>query len=170
MAFDDWTRSLRFAGLALAAGAGVAACSSSSGGETPGANTAELSDNASNCPSWTQGLDVYTPALAHEGSTYKFEVTDISPPPPSPGNMTWTLKVVDASGQPVTDATMATPKTWMPQHMHSSTAQPSVQANGDGTFTVTNLYLYMPGVWQVTFDVQSGSTADSAVFTFCLGT
>jgi YtkA-like len=167
MASKNRTRSLTFAAIACVGGIG--ACSSSSGEPVSG-STAELTDNAQACPSWTEGLDKYAPGLSHPGSTFTFELTSASPPPPAPENMVWQLKVMDASGQPVTGATMTAPKTWMPQHMHASTAEPVVQDNNDGTFTVSNLYLYMPGVWQVTVNATSGTTTDSAVFTFCLGT
>jgi hypothetical protein len=84
--------------------------------------------------------------------------------------MTWVLKITDASGKPVTDATFPMIKTWMPQHQHSSTAQPAPRNNGDGSYEIDDLYLYMAGVWEVTFEAQSGSTSDSAVFRLCLGT
>lgn len=167
MASKNRTCSLTFAAMACVGG--IAACSSSSG-EASAGSSAELTDNAQACPSWTEGLDKYTPGLSHAGSTFTFELTSASPAPPAPVDMVWQIKVTDASGQPVTDATMTPPKTWMPQHSHPSTAEPVVQNNDDGTFTISNLYLYMPGVWQVTVNATSGTTTDSAVFTFCLGT
>jgi hypothetical protein len=162
----------RSLGVALLFSLGGAAACSSSSGEASGSNAAEINDNAQNCPTWKQPLDTYSPELSREGTSgaFQFVVTDIAPAPPSTGVTTWQLKLLDASGQPVKDATFPTIKTWMPQHMHSSTAQPLPTNNGDGTYTVGNIYFFMPGVWQVTFNAQSGSTTDSAVFTLCIGT
>jgi hypothetical protein len=60
-------------------------------------------------------------------------------------------------------------KTWIPRHQHPSTARPTASCNGDGTYTIDNLYLYMQAVWQVTFTAKSDDRTDSAMFTFCLG-
>jgi hypothetical protein len=81
---------------------------------------------------------------------------------------TWVVKVLDKSGKPVTDASFPNIKTWMPLHGHPSSIVPSWTSNGDGTYTIT-LFLFMPGVWQITPTAQSGSTTDSAVFSFCAG-
>jgi hypothetical protein len=166
----ETTRRSRAIALLLLVG-GAVACSSSSG-EPSSSISSEVNDNAANCPAWKQPLDTFSANLSRVGTegAFTFVLMDISPPPPSPGVTTWELKLLDAHGQPVKDATFPTIKTWMPQHMHPSTAQPLPVNNGDGTYTITNVYLFMVGVWQVTFTAQSGSTTDSAEFTFCIGT
>jgi hypothetical protein len=162
-----------FVAVAVASAAVLCACSSSSGTGATGTSSSPET-NASNCPSWTGALDAYGGGVdvVHEGASneLKFELMNIDPPPPELGTMTWILKITDASGQPVKDATFKSIATWMPQHQHPSTAQPVPANNGDGTYTISNLYLYMAGVWQVTFTAQSGTTTDSAQFAFCLGT
>ena len=173
MADQNRTRSVV---LAIAASlVGFAACSSSPGENTGGTGsnaTATPSTNGAVCPKWTGPIDAYGgPEVTHEGtsSAFKFILMNISPAPPELGTLTWTLKIVDAAGQPVKDATFPTIKTWMPDHAHGSTALPEATSNGDGTYRVDNLYLYMRGLWQVTFTAKSGTTTDSAVFSFCLG-
>jgi hypothetical protein len=149
----------------LTSAAGLAACSSSSG-------ESSASTNAASCSTWTQALDAYGgPDVTHMGTStaFDFDLMSIAPKPPALGTLTWTLKIADAKGQPVKDATFPEIKTWMPQHLHGSTAMPTATSNGDGTYTIDNLYLYMAGVWQVTFTAKSGDTTDSAMFTFCLG-
>jgi hypothetical protein len=131
--------------------------------------------NAANCPTWNAPQDplmAYAPDMSQEGtsSTLKFVLLDADPAPPNLANMTWTLKILDASGAPVKDANFTSIKTWMPQHGHPSTAIPVPSNNQDGTYTIKNVYLYMAGVWQVTFNVTAGTTTDSGMFTFCLGT
>ena len=91
-----------------------------------------------------------------------------APIPPGVNYNTWVIKVLDSTGQPVTDATFPLIKTWMPLHGHPSSIVPTATNNGDGTYTL-KVYLFMPGLWQITPHVQTGSTTDSAVFTFCVG-
>jgi hypothetical protein len=176
MADKKRTRSM-VAGIVVSA-VGLVACSSSSGESPAGTNSSAASltptTNAANCPSWTGELDAYGtagPDVTHPGTmaAFDFDLMSITPAPPALGTTTWLLKVTDATGQPVTDATFPAIKTWMPQHQHPSTALPTASSNGDGTYTIDNLYLYMPGVWQVTFTAKSGDTTDSAMFSFCLG-
>jgi hypothetical protein len=54
----------------------------------------------------------------------------------------------------------------MAQHHHRSTTLPTASSNGDGTYTIDNLYLYTQGVWQVTFTAKSGDMTDIAIFAF----
>ena len=55
----------------------------------------------------------------------------------------------------------------MPQHHHRSTALPTASSNGDGTYTIDNLYLCMHGVWQVMFTAKSDDMTESAMFALC---
>ena len=88
--------------------------------------------------------------------------------PPKVEYNRWTVKVLDAAGDPVTDATFPEIKTWMPLHGHASSVAPTYTSNGDGTYTI-NFYLFMPGLWQITPTAQTGVTTDQTVFTFCVG-
>ncbi len=119
----------------------------------------------------------YVPNMSQPGNAgvLTFTLVSASPAPPAlgDGNL-WTLKVVDANGQSVPDVTFSLIQTWMPDHGHGST--PGVaMSNGDGTYAISNLYFFMPGLWQITFNAQlpSGADAapvtDSATFSFCVG-
>jgi len=114
--------------------------------------------------------DTIAPGLTKTGASgaLTFVVVSADPVPPGVGYDTWVVKVLDSAGQPVTDATFPLIKTWMPLHGHPSSIVPTSVNNGDGTYTL-KLYLFMPGVWQITPHAQTGSTTDSAVFTFCVG-
>jgi hypothetical protein len=101
------------------------------------------------------------------GGSFTFILESAQTAPPEVDSNTWVIKVVDAQGQPVTNATFPTIKTWMPLHGHSSSVLPTVMSNGDGTYVVS-LYLFMQGLWQITFTAQAGSATDSAMFTFCI--
>jgi hypothetical protein len=41
----------------------------------------------------------------------------------------------------------------MPEHLHGINRVPRVERRADGTFRVENLYLHMPGWWEVFLDV-----------------
>lgn len=55
-----------------------------------------------------------------------------------------------AVGSPRVDATM-------PAHGHGMNYRPNIVALGDGRFRADGLLLHMPGRWQLSFDVASGS-------------
>lgn len=98
-----------------------------------------------------------------------FILVAASPAPPAINDNTWTLKVLDASGSLVSNATFATIKTWMPDHGHGSPETPMAASNGDGTYGVQPLDLFMNGLWQITFSAQAGAVSDSVTFSFCVG-
>jgi YtkA-like len=170
MNYEKRSRTAGFAALLVALAA--TACSSSSGGETTGGNTGAVDGadgGTSGCIGWTGDLETYTADMVRtgDGGTYKFELTGITPGLVV-GNQAWTLSITDANGQPVTGATFTNIKTWMPQHGHPSTALPMPVEKGGGVYEVDDLYLYMAGIWQVTFVVKSGTSTDQTTFTFCL--
>jgi YtkA-like len=161
---------------------GMACSSSSPPGRTNGSSAFEAgvtsvavpgsdaaSDAAVACdPSFHP--DTIAPGLTKQGDagalTFVLESADEVPPVPKYND--WILKLVDASGQPVKDATFPTITTWMPLHQHGSSVVPTWMSNGDGTYS-TSVFLFMPGLWQVTFHAQSGMTSDRVTYTFCVG-
>jgi hypothetical protein len=95
-------------------------------------------------------------------------------PPAAPDNNSWTIKVLDASGQPVKNATLTFPKNghpsdpWMPDHPHGAPLAQYMN-NMDGTYTVAPLYFFMGGIWSTYIVAQVGSVTDTTTFTFCAG-
>jgi hypothetical protein len=142
--------------LALA----LAACGGSSNG-----GSADSGDVV-NCQADSRVL-TYSPPVTidSQAKTWKFTLKQSSPAPPARGTDTWNVHVTDANGTALSNLTL-TAKPFMPDHGHGPAVTPAVANNGNGDYTVTNLYFFMAGVWQVTFTAQ-GST-DSAVFTFCV--
>jgi hypothetical protein len=98
-----------------------------------------------------------------------FILVGSSPAPPAIDDNIWTVKVLDPSGAPATNATFSSIKTWMPDHGHGSPETPMATPDLDGTYTVQPLYLFMNGLWQITFTVQVGAVSDTATFSFCIG-
>jgi hypothetical protein len=43
-----------------------------------------------------------------------------------------------------------------------------VPGSASGTYLVSPLYFFMPGVWSVTLDVTASGMKDTAVFYFCV--
>jgi hypothetical protein len=82
-----------------------------------------------------------------------------SPQPPAVGNDDVQLAITDPSGSPLDGLTVAV-KPWMPAHGHG-TSETTVVAEGGGKYLVTNVYLYMSGVWQLQITV-SGPVNDYA--------
>jgi hypothetical protein len=52
--------------------------------------------------------------------------------------------------------------------MSHGTSTPTIVANGDGTFQVSGIYLFMGGLWQVAVLAKNGSQQDTASFYFCV--
>jgi YtkA-like len=119
-----------------------------------------------NCQSDPRVL-VYAPPVAvqSQSKTMKFTLMQSSPAPPARGTDTWNIHVTDANGTALPSLTL-TAKPFMPDHGHAPAVNPAVANNGNGDYTASNLYFFMPGVWQVTFTAQGSS--DSTVFTFCV--
>jgi hypothetical protein len=149
-----------------------AALGDDAGGDAGGAPDA---DAASECdPQYSP--DTIGPGLTKQGDAgaLTFVIVSADPVPAGLNYNTWVVKVLDKNGKPVTDATFTKAdgtsniKTWMPLHGHPSSIVPTWTSNGDGTYTI-KLFLFMPGVWQITPTAQTGSTTDSAVFAFCVG-
>ena len=146
--------------IALLAAALFVACggSSSSGGDDAG----EV-----NCQNDPRVL-TYAPnvSVTSTAGGTKYALVS-SPAPPAKGNDTWTLHVTNASsGQPMAGLNLGI-KTLMPDHGHGSPTTPAITDKGGGDYTVTPLYLFMPGVWQITF-FPSATPADTAAFMFCV--
>jgi hypothetical protein len=114
-------------------------------------------------------VDVYAQGLQRASPNGHFSATLVSadPAPPVRGTNNWTVKLTDAQGNVAGDAPEATP--FMPEHGHGTSVVPSMQKQNDGTYQVGPLYLFMPGVWRVTFSPMAGATdADSPRFLFCI--
>ena len=90
---------------------------------------------------------------------------------PAKGTDTWTIEVDDAAGTP-TDGVVTGVSPYMPDHRHGTTPV-MISAAGAGTYTLTPLYLYMSGYWEITVNLTGasgtgGATTDSAMFPICV--
>ena len=106
---------------------------------------------------WSGEGDTYTANLVKPGKSGKYTFTLVSamPGPPSLDTNVWQVKVVDGSGKaPSADQLSAYP--YMPKMGHGSSQVPQIAASGtDGEFTVSDVYLFMDGLWTSTISVAS---------------
>jgi hypothetical protein len=165
--------------LPLLAVAAAIGCSSSnsdtSATDGDGGGTSDLVISCAHDPR----TEPFALPLTHKGDNeagpnLSFVITGSMYNPLAVDNNMWTLKVLDASGQPVKDAMLTFPKNghpadpWMPDHTHGTTPA-RAKNNMDGTYTITPLYFFMGGVWSTFISATSGSVTDTTTFTFCVG-
>ncbi len=113
----------------------------------------------------TYAPNLFVFSAAH---TMRFTLVQANPAPPAQGINTWTLRVADSSGQALPNLALSVDP-FMPDHGHGSSVRAQANPNGDGTYTITPLYFFMPGVWRITFtNTVDAGIGDSAVFFFCV--
>jgi hypothetical protein len=168
-------------GCALALFA-LAACSGSS---SPASSTSQgdgaggVGEDGGGLVGCTGQADTYVANLTKQGKLgkYTFTLVSAAPAPPDLDGNTWTVQIKDATGaSPSLDQVQVLP--FMPQMGHGSDQTPQLTANTDGSFGVSDLYLFMDGLWTITFTVteppaadagsKAPATLDQGVFTFCI--
>lgn len=122
------------------------------------------------------GADTFTVGLEKQGvaGLADFKLMSIDPAPAIRGDNTWVLQINSMAsgvvGNPLVGATIST-SPFMPAHQHGSPKTAVATPVGDGSsgqYTITPINLWMPGVWQTTFTVTSGSDTDRATYSFCI--
>jgi YtkA-like len=137
-------------------------CGGGSGDQNTGLDAGDVIDCSADPRvfTYTAGMTV-----ASASKALTFALVQSSPAPPAKGNDVWTLKVTNSSGAAQPNLGMSV-LPFMPDHGHGTSVNASITDNKDGTYTVTPLYFFMPGVWRITFSTATPS--DSAVFFFCV--
>ena len=108
----------------------------------------------------------YAPNLKVKGDTLSIQLLTSDPAPPGVDLNTWTFKVLKQDGTAISGANVKIAP-YMPDHGHGPSVVPSIAAAGD-TYTATNVDLFMPGVWQITFSIDAAGTLDQVVMDFCV--
>jgi hypothetical protein len=83
------------------------------------------------------------------------------PQPPVRGNVPVRFRFTDAAGHPVDGLTLAVVP-WMPAMGHGSSVVPTVTALGEGRYDLANLYLFMPGQWELRTTISGGASDTAA--------
>ena len=152
--------------LFVSLGAALAACGSSGGGPDAVENV--------DC-SMVTGADTFVVGLEKMGTAGQldFKLMSADPAPPARNDNTWVVQINAMAsgvvGAPVDGLTL-TVTPFMPAHQHTSPKPVDVTpvAGTPGQYTLSPVFLWMPGVWQTTIQATQGSTSDSAVYTFCI--
>jgi YtkA-like len=162
---------MRLAAVAIALGlSGLLACSSSS---HPDSASAGDDSGAGPDTSGLVGCDdprvqTYSPNMSQPGASaiFTFVLVSSDPAPPADETNVLTLQVLDASGQPVTGATVTAVPT-MPLMSHG-TSTVTVTPNADGSYTLQPVYLFMAGLWEIAIKASSGGQTDTTSYYFCV--
>jgi YtkA-like len=97
-----------------------------------------------------------------------FRLMSTAPAPPARLDNTWTLHM-ESGGQPLDGATVGA-KPFMPDHRHGTAIKPVITPMGTpGDYKFDQLNLWMPGLWEITFEATPASGAkDVTVFRVCI--
>jgi hypothetical protein len=93
------------------------------------------------------------------------ELVNADPAPPHKGLNDWTIRFT--YGGQAFDGTIEV-ATIMPDHGHGSPRPVNITRNDDGTYTIGELYLFMGGVWKITFGAPEKGDLERADFTICV--
>ena len=86
--------------------------------------------------------------------------------PPTAGLDGVEIVLTDPETKAPIDGATVTLVPWMPLMGHGSDLTPVFKGMGKGHYVSTNVNLFMPGEWQLRFQVSSGKVACSAAPTF----
>jgi hypothetical protein len=115
--------------------------------------------------------EAFTVDLAKTGERHTVKIVEATPAEPARGDNTWTVELLDGDGNPEDGATMDL-RPWMPDHGHGSPVEEEVTDLGGGEYEIKSLNLFMPGLWQVTFDLSDASDSEDApdevMFSICI--
>jgi hypothetical protein len=113
--------------------------------------------------------DSYAAGMVAQGAQFSVKLLDSIPSPPARGENQWSAQLLDGAGNPASDVAITRVKPFMPDHGHGSSSPPDVGAMAsDGTVQIEAIDFMMPGVWNITFEVDVAGTADNAVFSLCI--
>jgi hypothetical protein len=118
-------------------------------------------------PDPTCANDDYVPGMSLDGEDgARVTLIELDPAPPARFTNRWTAVVVDAADLAV-GADRLTVTTFMPEHGHGG---PPVEIGdgGDGALVVDAIELWMPGTWQVDFNITYDGGVDLVRFEVCV--
>jgi hypothetical protein len=124
-----------------------------------GTTPPELADAAVVCP---------LPATHASGAAgAEVVVVDTDPAPPARFENTWVVTATTPEGAPAT-VDEITVTGFMPAHGHALPSPPVVAMTAAGALEVSAIDLWMPGTWELRFDVAGAAGADRVTFEVCV--
>ncbi|MEM6991701.1 MAG: FixH family protein [Myxococcota bacterium] len=159
------TNTLRTAVLLAALPLGTA-CDGN--GDEDNADSAAAADDSSServCEGETR--DDFAIGLTRDGATVAVSIADAMPADPIRGDNGWVLMITQDSA--AMDDVGIKIKPWMPDHGHGTPVEAVVTPRGDGEYMLEPLNLFMPGLWEVTFELTlADGTTDEVMFSACV--
>lgn len=143
----------------------LSACGSSSGTGTPDSGNGVVIDCTKDAR-----ISQYSPPISVTSSSgaLDFILVSSNPGPPANGTNSWSMRITNTAGVNQPNLTVGVVP-FMPDMGHGTSIVPSMTMNADGTYTVTPLYLFMAGIWRVTFSTPpSAAQPDTANIFFCI--
>lgn len=115
------------------------------------------------------GADTYVANLSKAGTNgFEMRLVESQPAPPAKGDNIWTVQLLDDTGAAVDGATLSAVP-FMPDHGHGTPITAETTPMGaDGMYEIAPINLWMPGIWDVTVDIDASGTTDQVVYTFCI--
>jgi hypothetical protein len=97
---------------------------------------------------------------------FTFVLVAADPTTPTLGTNSWTVRLLDARGASLYDATLTAEPSFLDAATGASTA-PQVTPRSD-QYTVSPIRFTQRGLWQVSLTAQVGMVRDQAIFTYCV--
>lgn len=135
------------------------------------ADETEPLETSNVCDSFTTPYEDIVSGLTKVGDNGVVQVRYVSsvPAPPAEDDNSWRVQLLDASGNPLTAATVTKVQPFMPDHGHGTTVIPTIgDMDGESMVTVDDIDFRMPGVWTLTFTVETAGQVDTATFSACI--
>ena len=101
--------------------------------------------------------------LTTDGGAFDLEIRTAPEQPPSRGVVSVEYRVTQ-HGSP-RDGLDLSVVPWMPAMGHGASTAPTVSAEGDGRYVISDVELFMPGTWELRTQI-TGTTDDSAAPSF----
>lgn len=106
-----------------------------------------------------------------EQGVLSFRFFDLDPAQPAKGLNTLQVEVTGVAGEVVPGQLRVDLR--MPDHGHGTSVEPIISADSiPGTYSVRQLFLFMPGVWRLEFEALDATREDAmldrAVLHFCI--
>jgi hypothetical protein len=144
----------------------LAGCEDDTGGDA--ASTGGQGGAGGEAAGGASGADTYAAGMTRAGVDARLSLTllDAVPAPPQRELNDWRVRVEDPSGVAVSGCTLGV-GLFMPVHGHSSTTEPVITpAEAAGEYRIDDMNFFMPGLWEITFDLTCGAVTDQVQFAF----
>jgi hypothetical protein len=156
--------------LLLVLGSGCADDSEPSDAPLIGDNGQPLPEGSVDCSNDARLVGGVGADTNGERGVLSFRLSQLEPSPPAKGNNTFHLEVIDSAGSPVEKDLRVDLR--MPDHGHGTSVKPRISFDPTTEqYTVTPLYLFMPGVWRIqleAYDPGAAAPVDRTALFFCI--